>query len=199
MQRSRRAVCSSVLLGPLVAVSGTLLRLDAATYPAKPITLVMPFPPGGEADTFARPLANVAQQHLGQPMVVVNKAGGAGAVGTQYVANAKPDGYTLLYSLNALTELPQIDELLGRPPAFKAEQFLPIGQVAVSPCAIIVNEVVATLRRGLQAMVEDETFKASLQKLGETAQYMNAEAFGQFLEQDYQRLGGILRQIIKKD
>jgi tripartite-type tricarboxylate transporter receptor subunit TctC len=59
-------------------------------------------------------------------------------------------------------------------------------------------EVVTALRRGLQAMVEDEAFKTSLQKLGEQPQYMNAEAFGQFLEQDYQKLGSILRQIIKK-
>ena len=52
------------------------------TYPTKPITLVVPFPPGGGTDTIGRPLASVAHQHLGQPMVVINKGGGGGAVGS---------------------------------------------------------------------------------------------------------------------
>jgi tripartite-type tricarboxylate transporter receptor subunit TctC len=72
-------------------------------------------------------------------MVVINKGGGAGAVGAQFVANAKPDGYTVLHGLNSLTELPQVDELLGRTPAFRKDQFVPIGQVAVTPFAIMVN------------------------------------------------------------
>ena len=72
-------------------------------------------------------------------MVVINKGGGGGAVGAQYVANAKPDGYTVLHAINTVTEIPQVDELLGRAPAFKKEQFIPIGQVAVTPFAIIVN------------------------------------------------------------
>jgi tripartite-type tricarboxylate transporter receptor subunit TctC len=328
MNRRLAVLCCLMLLLTLVA-SETFLVAEGATYPTKAITLVVTFPPGGGADTIARPLASVAQPHLGQPMVVLNKPGGAGAVGTQHVANAKPDGYTLLYSLNALTELPQIDELLGRPPAFKREQFIPIGQVAVSPFAIMVNSetrwktfqefvaeatqkpddlqyasagvystthimwerilqatgmrlrhfpttgggpimmailgknvdishcvvpvvcapqveagkirllavtseerhpafpevptlrelgydvthaiwhavlvpagtapaVVATLRRGLQAMVNDEGFKAALQKLGERPQYLDSEALERFLAQDYQKVGAVLRQIIQK-
>jgi tripartite-type tricarboxylate transporter receptor subunit TctC len=72
-------------------------------------------------------------------LVVINKAAGSGAVGAQFVANSKPDGYTVLHGLNALTELPQVDELLGRKPAFWKEQFIPIGQVAVTPFAMMVN------------------------------------------------------------
>lgn len=72
-------------------------------------------------------------------MVVINKAGGGGAVGAQFVANAKPDGYTVLHALNTITELPQVDQLLGRTPAFKKEQFIPIGQVTVTPFAVMVN------------------------------------------------------------
>jgi tripartite-type tricarboxylate transporter receptor subunit TctC len=112
---------------------------DGAAYPTKPITLVVPFPPGGGTDTIGRPLASVAHQHLGQPMVVINKAGGGGAVGSQFVANAKPDGYTVLHAINTVSEIPQIDELLGRPISFKKDQLTPIGQVAVSPFAIMVN------------------------------------------------------------
>jgi tripartite-type tricarboxylate transporter receptor subunit TctC len=130
---------AGVALALTVAVSASILVPEGSAYPTKPITLVVPFPPGGGADTVGRPLASVAHQHLGQPMVVINKAGGGGAVGTQFVANAKPDGYTVLHSLNTLTEMPQVDELLGRTPAFKKEQFIPIGQVTVTPFAIIVN------------------------------------------------------------
>ena len=135
--RARTLLVSTVALW--MAASVGIVVSDASAYPTKPITLVVPFPPGGGTDTVGRPLASVAHNHLGQPMVVINKAGGAGAVGAQFVANAKPDGYTVLHGLNSLTELPQVDELLGRTPAFRKEQFVPIGQVAVTPFAIMVN------------------------------------------------------------
>ncbi len=122
-----------------LAAGASILVGEGAAYPTKPITLVVSFPPGGGADTVGRPLASVAHQHLGQPMVVINKAGGGGAVGAQFVANSRPDGYTVLHALNTVSELPQVDELLGRTPAFKKEQFIPIGQVAVTPFAVIVN------------------------------------------------------------
>jgi tripartite-type tricarboxylate transporter receptor subunit TctC len=122
-----------------MAMGAAVIVGDASAFPTKPITLVVPFPPGGGTDTVGRPLASVAHTHLGQPMVVINKAGGAGAVGAQFVANAKADGYTVLHGLNSLTELPQVDELLGRTPAFKKEQFVPLGQVAVTPFAIMVH------------------------------------------------------------
>jgi tripartite-type tricarboxylate transporter receptor subunit TctC len=132
---SRRTV---TILGVLLAL-GTGFVTEAVAFPTKPITLVVPFPPGGGADTVGRPLASVAQQHLGQPVVVINKGGGSGAVGAQFVANARPDGYTILHGLNPLTELPQVDQMLGRTPAFKKEQFIPLGQAAVTPFAVIVN------------------------------------------------------------
>jgi len=135
----RRLTLIGVALVLTVAASGSALVTEAAAFPTKPITLVVPFPPGGGADTVGRPLASVAHQHLGQPVVVINKGGGSGAVGAQYVANSKPDGYTVLHGLNPLTELPQVDQMLGRTPAFKKEQFIPLGQIAVTPFAVIVN------------------------------------------------------------
>jgi tripartite-type tricarboxylate transporter receptor subunit TctC len=324
----RTLVVISVLVW-IVVVGGSLLTADVAAYPTKPITLVVPFPPGGGTDTVARPLASVAHQHLGQPMVVINKAGGSGAVGAQYAANSRPDGYTLLHGLNVLTELPQVDQLLGRTPAFKKEQFIPIGQVTVTPFAVMVNaesrwktfqdfvnearqkpdefqyasagvystthfmwemilkatgvrarhmpttgggpimmavlgkhvdishcvvpavcapqveakkirllamtsdkrlpaypdvptlkelgydvthsiwhtlmvpastpsEVVGKLRQGLKAMVDDEAFKSLMTKLGERIQYMSGEDFEKWWDQDYQKVGALLKQLIKK-
>lgn len=136
MKRRALVVIGLMLAG---AAGAGLAAGEASAFPTKPITLVVPFPPGGGTDTVGRPLASVAHNHLGQPMVVINKAGGAGAVGAQFVATAKPDGYTVLHGLNSLTELPQVDEILGRTPAFKKEQFTPIGQVAVTPFAVMVN------------------------------------------------------------
>lgn len=138
MSRPRRSLVG-MILALTVAVGESMVVAEGADFPTKPITLVVPFPPGGGTDTVGRPLASVAHQHLGQPMVVINKAGGSGAVGAQFVANSKPDGYTVLHGLNALTELPQVDELLGRKPAFRKEQFIPIGQVAVTPFAMMVH------------------------------------------------------------
>ena len=324
----RILIVSGVLVAMGMVVGGSTVA-GAAAYPTKPITLVVPFPPGGGADTVGRPLASVAQQHLGQPMVVLNKPGGSGAVGAQYVANAKPDGYTILHALNPVTELPQVDQMLGRTPAFKKEQFIPIGQVTVTPFAVMVTtdsrwktfqefvaearqkpdefqyasagvystthfmwemilratnlkvrhmpttgggpimmavlgknvdighcvvpavcapqvdarkirllaitsekrlpaypdvptlkelgydvthsiwhalmvpagtppEIVAKLRQGLKGMVDDEAFKSLLAKLGERPQYMSGEAFEKFWDEDYQKVGALLRQLIKK-
>jgi tripartite-type tricarboxylate transporter receptor subunit TctC len=68
----------------------------AAGYPDKPVTLVVPYGTGGAADLAGRTLSVAAQKYLGQPIIVVNKAGASGATGSSFVAKAKPDGYTLL-------------------------------------------------------------------------------------------------------
>ena len=68
-------------------------------YPSRPITLVAPFPPGGVADLTARPVAAAMEKVLKNPVAVVNKTGAAGAVGMQFVATSKPDGYTLLLAV----------------------------------------------------------------------------------------------------
>src|SRR6185295_6286659 len=65
-------------------------------YPARPVTFINPFPPGGAADVVARPFAAGLEPLLKQPVVIETKAGAAGAVGAQFAASAKPDGYTLL-------------------------------------------------------------------------------------------------------
>jgi tripartite-type tricarboxylate transporter receptor subunit TctC len=70
---------------------------SAQDYPSKPIELIIPYGPGGSHDLTARAVASVAHQYLGQPLLVVLKPGGGGAVGSQYVIRAKPDGYTLLF------------------------------------------------------------------------------------------------------
>lgn len=88
--------CKGRVLLTLLAILSLGAVATAQEFPTKPIELVIPYGPGGSHDLTARALASVAHQYLGQPMLVVLKPGGGGAVGSQYVIRAKPDGYTLM-------------------------------------------------------------------------------------------------------
>jgi tripartite-type tricarboxylate transporter receptor subunit TctC len=107
-------------------------------YPTRPITIVAPFPPGGIADLTARPVAAALEKALKNPVGVVNKTGAAGAVGMQFVATSKPDGYTLLLALSSISIIPEADKLFGRPPAFTVDQFAPIALVSADPTILVV-------------------------------------------------------------
>lgn len=111
-----------------------------AAYPDRPITLVVPFAPGGANDAIARVVARVAGDTLGQPILIDNKGGAGGTIGTDMVARAKPDGYTLLlasaaHSINALVYPSlQYDAV---------KDFTPIVQLAESPYVLVVGKSVA--------------------------------------------------------
>ena len=83
-------------------------------YPTRSVQIIVPFPPGGVADLTTRPLAANLEKVLKQPVVVVNKGGAGGAVGVQSAAVSKPDGYTLLSTLNNMSVTPEVDDLFGR-------------------------------------------------------------------------------------
>ena len=92
-----RSGFSRVLAANLVLALGALpLATPAQEYPSRPVTIVVPFPPGAAVDNIVRPLTTELARLLGQPVVVDNKAGAQGVIGSQFVARAKPDGYTLL-------------------------------------------------------------------------------------------------------
>jgi tripartite-type tricarboxylate transporter receptor subunit TctC len=89
------------LLIPIVSIALSLLAagaVQAQAWPSKPVTLVVPFPPGGSSDTIARAIGAKMQEKLGQPVVIENKGGATGTIGAGQVKRAAPDGYTLLVS-----------------------------------------------------------------------------------------------------
>jgi len=129
------------LLALAVVVAGGPIQPAAAQepYPSRPISLVVPFPPGGVADLTARPVAAAMEKALKQPVGVVNKTGAAGAVGMQFVATSKPDGYTLLLALSSISIIPEADKLFGRPPAFTVDQFAPVALISADPTILVVR------------------------------------------------------------
>jgi tripartite-type tricarboxylate transporter receptor subunit TctC len=122
-------------------------------YPTRPITIVVAFPPGGVADLTARPVAAALERLLKQPVVVTNKPGAAGAVGNQFVATSKPDGYTLLMALVSVSVLPEVDKLFGRPTTYTREQLTGIARVNADPSIITVRTDLPY--RSLKDLVED--------------------------------------------
>jgi tripartite-type tricarboxylate transporter receptor subunit TctC len=111
----------------------------AQEYPTRPITIVSPFPPGGISDLTARQLAPVMERILKQPVTVVNRPGAAGATGAHYVANAAPDGYTLLLHLVSISTQPEVDKLFGRPPIYTLDQFVGIARLNADPPMLVVH------------------------------------------------------------
>jgi tripartite-type tricarboxylate transporter receptor subunit TctC len=108
-------------------------------YPSKPITLIVPFPPGGVADIVARPAADALGRVLGAPVVIENKSGAGGGIGMAYVAKAKPDGYTLLLALSSISILPEADKIIGRPPMYQLDQLVPIARLTADPTVLAVR------------------------------------------------------------
>ncbi len=109
-------------------------------YPSHAITVVSPFPPGGVSDTITRPLDAALEVVLKQPVVLENKAGAAGAVGAQFVAAAKPDGYTLLTHIVSISGFAAVDKLFGRTPKFTNADFIPIARIVADPIVLIANK-----------------------------------------------------------
>ena len=111
----------------------------AADYPDHAVTMIVPFPPGGVADTVARPVADAMGRHLQQPVVIENKAGAGGGIGMAQAAKAKADGYTVLLSLSSYTVLPEADKVLGRAPLYQLDQLKPIARFTNDPTVFVVR------------------------------------------------------------
>jgi tripartite-type tricarboxylate transporter receptor subunit TctC len=111
-----------------------------AAWPARTITIVVPFPPGGTADIAARPLAAYLTDKLGRSVVVENKGGAGGGIGYAYVAKAEPDGYTIMTALSSLAVIPEANRLQGRPPTYEMDQLVPLARMFADPVLLTVKK-----------------------------------------------------------
>jgi tripartite-type tricarboxylate transporter receptor subunit TctC len=122
-----------VLAATFLAAPFLAVPIFAADYPTRAITLICPVTPGGSLDLNARAFASIAERHLGKPVVVVNKAGGSGAVGTMSVVEGKPDGYTICLGWPSQTAIIIGEIVNGRKPPFTLDDFAVLGRMTNSP------------------------------------------------------------------
>jgi tripartite-type tricarboxylate transporter receptor subunit TctC len=116
-------------------VSSVFASASAQTFPSKPIRLVIPTPPGGGSDILGRILAQKLYEKWGQPVVVDDRPGGNGVVGTDIVAKSAPDGYTLLVITGIHAALPLLQKL----PYDSVQDFAPVGRIGSTPLILTVN------------------------------------------------------------
>ena len=121
----------------VLALAGALDMVRADDYPSRPITLIVPFPPGGSTTVMARNVADKLSVSLGQQIVVENRGGAGGTIGTRFVARATPDGYTILLSYTATMAIaPAMNVNAGYDPR---KDFVPIGMIGAAPSVLVVN------------------------------------------------------------
>ena len=125
-----------MLAACLAITAGTHGRSEAQTYPTKPIRLVVPFPPGGGTDAFARPLTKVLSANLGQQLLIDNRGGAGGTLGAEITAKSAPDGYTLLvgavHHTIAVSMYPKLGYDLQK-------DLTPVTVLAYVPNVVVVN------------------------------------------------------------
>src|SRR5438445_1257628 len=120
---NRRELLKSAAALPLSKIALTNSAAAQAAYPARNITMIVAFPPGGQADLAARPVALALEKILGKSVVVDNRSGAGGMVGNAFAARAEPDGHTLLMALSSMTFLPEAERLYDRKPSYELDQF----------------------------------------------------------------------------
>ena len=128
---------AAAAMAALAIVLATAVSASAADYPTRNITLVVPYPPGGGVDTMARVVAQKLSEVVHQQVVVDNRPGAGGTIGTRAVAQAAPDGYTLLLGHTGTISInPSLYVHAGIDPR---KNFAPIGLVASMPVALLAN------------------------------------------------------------
>jgi tripartite-type tricarboxylate transporter receptor subunit TctC len=153
--------CAGVVAAGVLAL-GAAVSASAGEYPERPITLVAPYGPGGAADLSARMVAGAAPSYLGQPILAVNKTGAAGVVGSNFVKNSKPDGYTLLSArVGSQMGVPAMNKTIP----YAWDDFTFLGLIEVNPFVLVVNP-----ESGIKTFAD---FEAKI-KAGEEMAYSSA-------------------------
>lgn len=160
----------------LAAFCGTLPAFAQSRFPDHPIRFVVPFPPGGGNDILARAIAPKMGEFLGQPVVIDNKAGAGGNIGTDLVAKSPPDGYTIVIASNQITINPW---LYSKLPFDIERDFTPVAQAASVPMVLVVHpSVAASNLREFIALVKAQPDKFNHSTPGDgTPQHIAFEVF----------------------
>ncbi|CAB3633621.1 MAG: Bug family tripartite tricarboxylate transporter substrate binding protein [Achromobacter pulmonis] len=135
----RRAMLGASLSVAALAMLGPNAWADAPYPKKKAITMVVPYTPGGSIDTMARLVAEQLQTGLGQSIIVENRAGASGFIGSEYVARSAPDGYTLLFNASSQVEMPLV---MGRATYDAEKDFTPIAQVGHVPLLVVTDPAI---------------------------------------------------------
>ncbi|MEK7701817.1 MAG: tripartite tricarboxylate transporter substrate binding protein [candidate division NC10 bacterium] len=132
-----------------LAAIGVVVALLAATvpaaavadekFPARALTVVVPYDAGGSLDLHVRAIAPALERLLGQPIGVVNRPGATGAVGFQVVGRGRADGYTIVGAPIPIVTIPVVDKLFERPPAFTTDLFAPLALLSADPLVAVVQ------------------------------------------------------------
>jgi tripartite-type tricarboxylate transporter receptor subunit TctC len=133
-----RSFVRSLVLALICLVCAAIAGVSRAEdYPSRPITLIVPFPPGGSTTVMARIVGDKLSAALGQQIVVENKGGAGGTIGTRFVAKAAPDGYTILLSYTATMAIaPAMNPNAGYDPR---KDLTPIGMIGFAPNVLVVH------------------------------------------------------------
>ncbi len=136
MSTRRRFLRRGLVWAGAAALAARVGLVPAQSYPTRPIKVIVPYPPGGGTDVVARIISEPLGAELGQPLIIDNRGGAAGNVGTDVVAKATPDGYTILITLSSHTINPKLYDKL---PFDVEKDFAPISLVATIPQILVAN------------------------------------------------------------
>ena len=164
---NRRVVAARVLAAWLLLMglgSFTAAAQDAKDYPTKPIRFIVPYPPAGGTDVVARILSEPLAAALDQPIIIDNRGGAAGNLGTDLAAKATPDGYTILFTLSSHTINPKLYDKL---PFDVERDFVPVSLAALSPQILVAHpSVPANNMRELIALAKAQPGKLNYASVG---------------------------------
>jgi tripartite-type tricarboxylate transporter receptor subunit TctC len=150
----RRKFLQGAVAAPLVSMlTSSRAQAQVQAWPSRNVTMIVPFPPGGQADLAARPVAAALEKILGRAVVIENRQGAGGAVGNAAAARAEPDGHTLLMTLSSVVILPEADRLFERRPSYELDQLVPIVRVLADPAVLPVLNT--SPYRTLQDLIAD--------------------------------------------
>jgi tripartite-type tricarboxylate transporter receptor subunit TctC len=164
----RRQLLKALGAASTASLVGT--RADAQTsWPTRNVIMIVPFPPAGQADLAARPVAAALEKILGRSVIVENRGGAGGAVGNAAAAKAEPDGYTILMTLSSLAVLPEADRLFDRKPGYEVSQLAPVARVLADPTLLAIPA--SAPWKNLQEFVEDAKKRPSQIPYGSSGPY----------------------------